>query len=209
MDAQQRPDIGEVLCSSWVVDQGLDLETDQPFDTDDADSTKFRIATDSAGEQTLGDGTRCIEQIGALVCALIVTYLVAPEQRDVAKSDEQRIGAIRVGSIDEQVDILGRSHDLVHDHGQSTDERPGDAFVLEGIDQLSDLAIEARDVGTPRYIFRRYSPPTSYRAWLICPSELYFTASIRRSKMFLRSRAACCRAGSAAASVASALRSCW
>ena len=30
----------------------------------------------------------------------------------------------------------------------------------------------------PSYILRRYSPPTSYRAWLIWPSELYFTASI-------------------------------
>src|SRR5690348_4014428 len=38
------------------------------------------------------------------------------------------------------------------------------------------------------YMFRRYSPPTSYSAWLIWPSEWVFTASISAAKTFLRSR---------------------
>jgi len=43
------------------------------------------------------------------------------------------------------------------------------------------------------YMLRRYSPPTSYSAWLIWPRLLYFTASSSDSKMFLRSRAVRCR----------------
>jgi hypothetical protein len=37
-------------------------------------------------------------------------------------------------------------------------------------------------------MFRRYSPPTSYSAWLIWPSELYLTASMSAANRFLRSR---------------------
>src|SRR6185312_15546345 len=49
-------------------------------------------------------------------------------------------------------------------------------------------------VATPfSHIFRRYSPPTSYNAWLICPSELYFTASTNCSNTFFRSRAVSCK----------------
>src|SRR5207342_2791874 len=43
------------------------------------------------------------------------------------------------------------------------------------------------------YMLRRYSPPTSYNAWLICPSECVFTASISEAKTFWRSRAVFCR----------------
>jgi len=39
------------------------------------------------------------------------------------------------------------------------------------------------------HMFRRYSPPTSYRAWLIWPSECVFTASINAANTFWRSRA--------------------
>ena len=43
------------------------------------------------------------------------------------------------------------------------------------------------------YIFRRYSPPTSYSAWLIWPSEQVLTASINASKVLPRARATACR----------------
>ena len=45
----------------------------------------------------------------------------------------------------------------------------------------------------PDYMLRRYSPPTSYSAWLICPREWVFTACISAAKTFLRSRAVFCR----------------
>ncbi len=37
-------------------------------------------------------------------------------------------------------------------------------------------------------MFRLYSPPTSYNAWLIWPSEWVFTASICASNTLRRSR---------------------
>jgi len=42
------------------------------------------------------------------------------------------------------------------------------------------------------YMFRRYSPPTSYNEWDICPSDTNFTVSTCEAKMFFRSRAVCC-----------------
>lgn len=42
------------------------------------------------------------------------------------------------------------------------------------------------------YIFLRYSPPTSYNACDIDPSEHTLAASINASKVFLRSRATRC-----------------
>ena len=43
------------------------------------------------------------------------------------------------------------------------------------------------------YMFRRYSPPTSYNAWLICPRLCVFTASTSAANTLRRSRAVRCR----------------
>ena len=43
------------------------------------------------------------------------------------------------------------------------------------------------------YMLRRYWPPTSNSAWVICPSEHTRTASISTSNTFLLSITACCR----------------
>lgn len=43
------------------------------------------------------------------------------------------------------------------------------------------------------YMLRRYSPPTSYSAWLIWPSECVFTASMSAANTLRRSRAVSCR----------------
>ena len=59
---------------------------------------------------------------------------------------------------------------------------------------LSDLPGPTRceEVRSRCYMLRRYSPPTSYSAWLICPSELYLTACISCSNRLRRSRAVVC-----------------
>lgn len=55
-------------------------------------------------------------------------------------------------------------------------------------------AAKYRERGRPfRYMFRRYSPPTSYSAWLICPRLCVLTASISASNTLRRSRAVRCR----------------
>ena len=43
------------------------------------------------------------------------------------------------------------------------------------------------------YMFRRYSPPTSYRAADIWPSEFVFTACISSAKIFSRAHATSCK----------------
>ena len=52
---------------------------------------------------------------------------------------------------------------------------------------------ELQSGGTPRYMLRRYCPPTSNSACVICPSEHTRTASISTSNTFLLSITACCR----------------
>jgi hypothetical protein len=42
------------------------------------------------------------------------------------------------------------------------------------------------------YILRRYCPPTSNMAWVICPKEQTFTADIRASNKLPFSTATCC-----------------
>ena len=42
------------------------------------------------------------------------------------------------------------------------------------------------------YMFLLYLPPTSYKAFVICPSEQYFVATSNCSKIFFPSRAFCC-----------------
>src|SRR5699024_5310831 len=56
-----------------------------------------------------------------------------------------------------------------------------------------EIARRLHDMVSGDHMFRRYSPPTSYKAWLICPSEWVLTASIRAANTFLRSRAVFCR----------------
>jgi len=46
------------------------------------------------------------------------------------------------------------------------------------------------------YIFLRYWPPTSKRAWVICPNEQYLVTSISFSKVFPFFVATCCSSSS-------------
>src|SRR5690606_9319323 len=82
---------------------------------------------------------------------------------------------------------------------------------IQGSSCLSDSAlhIDETDYLHPspcqseitHYIFRRYSPPTSYSAWLICPRLCVFTASTRLSNTLRRSRAVACSSRSASSPI--------
>ena len=64
------------------------------------------------------------------------------------------------------------------------EERPGNGTGGRERDR------EARSPGWLRHhMFRLYSPPTSYSAWLICPRLWVLTASTRAAKTFPRLRA--------------------
>ncbi len=54
------------------------------------------------------------------------------------------------------------------------------------------LFSDFKDPIYPSHMLRRYSPPTSYSAWLICPRLWVFTASIKEANTFRRSRAVAC-----------------
>jgi len=57
----------------------------------------------------------------------------------------------------------------------------------------SDVIHDAARGMPSGHMLRRYSPPTSYRAWLIWPRLCVFTASTRATNTLRRSRAAFCR----------------
>lgn len=55
--AQQRPDVLQVLCPSWVIDEPLKLEPDQPFRTYDPQRAEARLKGCRTLEQSPGGGT--------------------------------------------------------------------------------------------------------------------------------------------------------
>src|SRR5437867_7650588 len=63
------------------------------------------------------------------------------------------------------------------------------ALIARGVRQLRAVGAGALESGAGRkevlsYMLRRYWPPTSNRAWVICPSEQTRTASISTAKTF-------------------------
>ena len=90
----------------------------------------------------------------------------------------------------EQIDAQLR-RERVHRVGP-VESNDGDAVRLFVPDDLAHFVIPADS-----YMLRRYSPPTSYSAEEICPSELLFTVSISSAKVLPRSRATACRLSSA------------
>src|SRR5690606_5879120 len=205
LDTPQFLDVAEIL---WPPGQGF--HGDQILDARDATRDAAQIGIDRAFPQIVEVDRIADEHIDraerivrmpdlenehVAVLGPVIPYAGVSEvcqwhgyARLEATVTEHLHGPLCIGGleVDQKVQILGESQEAVQ-----VDREAARYHVshLRNLQRGKDAFVAGYRHRRMTYMFRRYSPPTSYNAWLIWPSEWVLTASISASNTLRRSRA--------------------
>ena len=90
-----------------------------------------------------------VEKIDAFVAAQIISGIVAAVHTPIPQAEQQGVQFVRIGNVDEKVDVLRRSHDFVRRQRQATNQG-GLCFACRKYRQrLSDLVDHSRHLHIP------------------------------------------------------------